>query len=168
MTAQHQVGVIGSFPALNAGLHRCSLTGCMRSMNLMRSFLLFIPMWWSRLLRLIRLCADGLITVAAGAGRHTGSQPPVRVVQEMRHWFDVPLRLCGTIAHRRSILTALAAGYEPDALGTTAPAAMSFGSSRTSEAISTQHLVQRLTEQYDQAVQELTKKVIPTSAANAH
>lgn len=56
--------------------------------------------------------ADGLITVAAGAGGHAGEQSPFALVQETREWFDGPLALSGCIATGSSVLAARAMGAD--------------------------------------------------------
>ena len=56
--------------------------------------------------------ADGLITVAAGAGGHAGGLSPFALVQEVRQWFDGPLALSGAIASGRAILGAQAMGAD--------------------------------------------------------
>ncbi|HEX7782724.1 MAG TPA: nitronate monooxygenase family protein [Sphingobium sp.] len=56
--------------------------------------------------------ADGLITVAAGAGGHAGMLSPFAFMQEVRAWFDGPIALSGAIAHGRSILAAKALGAD--------------------------------------------------------
>lgn len=56
--------------------------------------------------------ADGLITVASGAGGHAGAQSPFAIVQETREWFDGPLALSGCIATGDSVLAAQAMGAD--------------------------------------------------------
>ncbi len=56
--------------------------------------------------------ADGLITVAAGAGGHAGTLSPFALVQEIREWFDGPLLLAGSIATGSAILAAQAMGAD--------------------------------------------------------
>jgi len=56
--------------------------------------------------------ADGLITVAAGAGGHAGGLSPFALVQEVRQWFDGPVALSGAIANGRAILGAQALGAD--------------------------------------------------------
>ncbi|MGA0606684.1 NAD(P)H-dependent flavin oxidoreductase [Phenylobacterium sp. VNQ135] len=56
--------------------------------------------------------ADGLITVAAGAGGHAGRLSPFALVQEVRAWFDGPIALSGSIANGRAILGAQAMGAD--------------------------------------------------------
>jgi len=56
--------------------------------------------------------ADGLITVAAGAGGHAGGLSPFALVQEVRQWFDGPVALSGSIASGRAILGAQAMGAD--------------------------------------------------------
>jgi len=56
--------------------------------------------------------ADGLITVAAGAGGHAGGLSPFALVQEVRQWFEGPLALSGAIASGRAILGAQAIGAD--------------------------------------------------------
>ncbi|MDP6272103.1 MAG: nitronate monooxygenase family protein [Alphaproteobacteria bacterium] len=56
--------------------------------------------------------ADGLITVAAGAGGHGGTLSPFALVQEIREWFDGPLLLAGSIATGSAILAAQAMGAD--------------------------------------------------------
>ena len=61
--------------------------------------------------------ADGLITVAAGAGGHAGAQSPFAIVQETREWFDGPLALSGCIATGDSVLAAQAMGADLGYIG---------------------------------------------------
>jgi len=56
--------------------------------------------------------ADGLITVAAGAGGHAGAQSPFAILQETREWFDGPIALSGCIATGDAVLAAQAAGAD--------------------------------------------------------
>ncbi len=56
--------------------------------------------------------ADGLITVAAGAGGHAGAQSPFAIVQETREWFDGPIALSGCIATGDAVLAAQAMGAD--------------------------------------------------------
>jgi len=56
--------------------------------------------------------ADGLITVATGAGGHAGVQSPFALVQETRAWFDGPIALSGSIATGGAILAAQAMGAD--------------------------------------------------------
>jgi len=56
--------------------------------------------------------ADGLITVAAGAGGHAGAQSPLALIQETREWFDGPIALSGCIATGDAILAAQAMGAD--------------------------------------------------------
>jgi len=56
--------------------------------------------------------ADGLITVAAGAGGHASVKSPFAMVQEIREWFDGPLALSGSIASGGAILAAQAMGAD--------------------------------------------------------
>jgi len=56
--------------------------------------------------------ADGLITVAAGAGGHAGTLSPFALVQEVRRWFDGPLALSGSIATGDAVLAAQAMGAD--------------------------------------------------------
>ncbi|WP_309088615.1 nitronate monooxygenase family protein [Phenylobacterium sp.] len=56
--------------------------------------------------------ADGLITVAAGAGGHAGKLSPFALVQEVREWFQGPIALSGSIANGRAILGAQAMGAD--------------------------------------------------------
>lgn len=56
--------------------------------------------------------ADGLVTVAAGAGGHAGAQSPFAIVQETREWFDGPIALSGSIASGGSVLAAQAMGAD--------------------------------------------------------
>lgn len=56
--------------------------------------------------------ADGLITVAAGAGGHAGQQSPFALIQETRQWFDGPIALSGCIASGASVLAARAMGAD--------------------------------------------------------
>jgi nitronate monooxygenase len=50
--------------------------------------------------------ADGLITVAAGAGGHAGTISPFALVQEIREWFDGPVALSGAIATGQAVRAA--------------------------------------------------------------
>jgi len=61
--------------------------------------------------------ADGLISVAAGAGGHAGTLSPFALVQEVRRWFDGPLLLSGAIATGRAILAARAMGADMAYIG---------------------------------------------------
>lgn len=56
--------------------------------------------------------ADGLISVAAGAGGHSGAQSPFALVSEIREWFNGPIALSGAISNGRSILAAQVAGAD--------------------------------------------------------
>ena len=56
--------------------------------------------------------ADGLITVAAGAGGHAGVKSPFALIQEIREWFDGPLALSGAIATGGAVLAARAMGAD--------------------------------------------------------
>jgi len=56
--------------------------------------------------------ADGLITVATGAGGHAGVQSPFALVQETRSWFDGPIALSGSIANGAAVLAAQAMGAD--------------------------------------------------------
>ena len=56
--------------------------------------------------------ANGLITVATGAGGHAGVQSPFALVQETRAWFDGPIALSGSIATGGAILAAQAMGAD--------------------------------------------------------
>ncbi|MCB2097886.1 MAG: nitronate monooxygenase [Parvularculaceae bacterium] len=56
--------------------------------------------------------ADGLITVAAGAGGHAGVISPFALVQEIREWFDGPIALSGSIATGGAVLAAEAMGAD--------------------------------------------------------
>ena len=56
--------------------------------------------------------ADGLIAVAAGAGGHAGEKSPFALIQEIRHWFDGPLALSGSIASGGAVLAAQAMGAD--------------------------------------------------------
>ena len=56
--------------------------------------------------------ADGLITVAAGAGGHAGVTSPFALMREIREWFDGPVALSGSIAHGASVLAAQAMGAD--------------------------------------------------------
>lgn len=56
--------------------------------------------------------ADGLISVAAGAGGHAGVKSPFALVQEIRQWFDGPLALAGSIATGSGVLAAQAMGAD--------------------------------------------------------
>lgn len=63
--------------------------------------------------------ADGLITVAHGAGGHAGEQNPFPLIQETRAWFDGPLALSGCIATGNGVLAAQAMGADFAYLGST-------------------------------------------------
>jgi len=56
--------------------------------------------------------ADGLISVAAGAGGHAGPISPFALVQEIREWFSGPLLLSGAIATGDAVLAAQAMGAD--------------------------------------------------------
>ena len=56
--------------------------------------------------------ADGLIAVAAGAGGHAGVKSPFALIQEIRHWFDGPIALSGSIASGDAVLAAQAMGAD--------------------------------------------------------
>jgi nitronate monooxygenase len=56
--------------------------------------------------------ADGLISVAAGAGGHAGTTSPFALVQEIREWFSGPLALSGCIATGGAVLAAQAMGAD--------------------------------------------------------
>ncbi len=56
--------------------------------------------------------ADGLITVAAGAGGHAGVISPFAIVQEIREWFSGPIALSGSIATGGAVLAAEAMGAD--------------------------------------------------------
>lgn len=56
--------------------------------------------------------ADGLITVAVGAGGHAGSLSPFPLVQETREWFDGPIALSGAIATGEAVLAAQVLGAD--------------------------------------------------------
>lgn len=56
--------------------------------------------------------ADGLITVAAGAGGHAGVISPFALVQEIRDWYDGPIALSGSIATGGAVLAAEAMGAD--------------------------------------------------------
>lgn len=56
--------------------------------------------------------ADGLITVAAGAGGHAGVISPFALVQEIREWFKGPIALSGSIATGGAVLAAEAMGAD--------------------------------------------------------
>ncbi|MCB2113357.1 MAG: nitronate monooxygenase family protein [Parvularculaceae bacterium] len=56
--------------------------------------------------------ADGLITVAAGAGGHAGVISPFALVQEIREWFEGPIALSGSIATGGAVLAAEAMGAD--------------------------------------------------------
>ncbi|MGB3070098.1 MAG: nitronate monooxygenase family protein [Ottowia sp.] len=56
--------------------------------------------------------ADGLITVAAGAGGHASAKSPFAMIQEVRSWFDGPVALSGAIASGGAILAAQAMGAD--------------------------------------------------------
>lgn len=62
--------------------------------------------------------ADGLITVATGAGGHAGSLSPFALLQETRSWFDGPIALSGAIATGRAILAAEILGADFAYIGT--------------------------------------------------
>lgn len=63
-----------------------------------------------------RKCAemgvDGIISVAAGAGGHTGSVSPFALTAEIREWWQGPLCLSGCIATGRHVLAAQAMGAD--------------------------------------------------------
>ena len=65
----------------------------------------------------IRKGADGLIAVATGAGGHAGKLSPFALIQEIREWFDGPLRLSGAIATGGAILAAQAMGADMAYIG---------------------------------------------------
>ncbi len=56
--------------------------------------------------------ADGLITVAAGAGGHAGEISPFALVQEIREWFKGPIALSGSIATGDAVLACEAMGAD--------------------------------------------------------
>jgi nitronate monooxygenase len=56
--------------------------------------------------------ADGLITVAAGAGGHAGEISPFAFVEETRQWFDGPLALSGAMGNGRAIKAARTLGAD--------------------------------------------------------
>ena len=56
--------------------------------------------------------ADGLISVAAGAGGHAGVKSPFALIQEIRQWFDGPVALSGAIANGGAVLAAQAMGAD--------------------------------------------------------
>lgn len=56
--------------------------------------------------------ADGLITVATGAGGHAGVQSPFALVAETRAWFDGPIALSGSIGTGGAVLAAQAMGAD--------------------------------------------------------
>lgn len=56
--------------------------------------------------------ADGLITVAAGAGGHASAKSPFAMIQEVREWFDGPIALSGAIASGGAVLAAQAMGAD--------------------------------------------------------
>ncbi len=56
--------------------------------------------------------ADGLITVAAGAGGHAGVKSPFALVQEIRAWFSGPIALSGAISTGDAVLAAQAMGAD--------------------------------------------------------
>ncbi|GAA2869008.1 nitronate monooxygenase [Aminobacter niigataensis] len=60
----------------------------------------------------IKMGADGLIAVAAGAGGHAGTLSPFALIQEIRQWFDGPLLLSGAIANGGAVLAAQAMGAD--------------------------------------------------------
>lgn len=62
--------------------------------------------------------ADGLITVATGAGGHAGSLSPFALLQETRAWFDGPIALSGAIATGRAVLAAEILGADFAYIGT--------------------------------------------------
>jgi nitronate monooxygenase len=62
--------------------------------------------------------ADGLIAVAAGAGGHAGVKSPFALIQEIRHWFDGPVALSGSIANGGAVLAAQAMGADFAYIGT--------------------------------------------------
>ena len=63
-----------------------------------------------------RKCAeigvDGIVSVAAGAGGHTGSVSPFALVSEIREWWQGPLCLSGCIATGRQVLAAEVMGAD--------------------------------------------------------
>ena len=56
--------------------------------------------------------ADGLITVAAGAGGHASAKSPFAMIQEVREWFDGPVALSGSMASGGAVLAAQAMGAD--------------------------------------------------------
>lgn len=56
--------------------------------------------------------ADGLITVAAGAGGHAGVISPFALIQEIREWFDGTIAMSGSIATGGSVLACEAMGAD--------------------------------------------------------
>lgn len=56
--------------------------------------------------------ADGLITVANGAGGHAGTLSPFALIQEIRQWFDGPVALSGSIATGGGVLACEAMGAD--------------------------------------------------------
>ena len=61
--------------------------------------------------------ADGLILVAAGAGGHAGTLSPFAFLAEVRHWFDGPILLSGSIATGAGVLAARAMGADAAYIG---------------------------------------------------
>jgi nitronate monooxygenase len=61
--------------------------------------------------------ADGLIAVAASAGRHAGTHSPFALIQDIRAWFDGPLALSGAIATGAAILAAQTMGADVAYIG---------------------------------------------------
>lgn len=63
-----------------------------------------------------RKCADmgvdGIISVAAGAGGHTGGVSPFALTSEIREWWQGPLCLSGCIATGRQVLAAQMMGAD--------------------------------------------------------
>lgn len=56
--------------------------------------------------------ADGLITVASGAGGHAGVISPFALVQEIREWFDGPIALSGSLSTGGAVLACEAMGAD--------------------------------------------------------
>lgn len=56
--------------------------------------------------------ADGLITVATGAGGHAGGLSPFALLEETREWFSGPIALSGSIATGRAVLAAQVLGAD--------------------------------------------------------
>lgn len=62
--------------------------------------------------------ADGIITVAAGAGGHAGTTSPFALVKEVREIFDGTIILSGSMSRGNDVLAAQAMGADLAYLGT--------------------------------------------------